>query len=208
MKYLVHAALSVLVPSLLLAQQGKQDATVRINQIQVIGTHNSYNLGFAPSEAKWLQAHNPEAFGKLDYSHPPLAKQFDGGARQIELDIAADPQGGRYAHPQIVKLAQEAKLAADPDFDPQHLMNKPGLKVLHVTDINQRSSCQPLLECFRQVRNWSLAHPKHVPIFVLLENKSGATKNIPNAVEAPQFTAGGLRRAGPRNSLGLQAEAR
>ena len=28
-----------------------QDAKVHLNQIQVIGSHNSYNLGFAPSDA-------------------------------------------------------------------------------------------------------------------------------------------------------------
>lgn len=166
-----------------------QDSTLRLNQIQVIGTHNSYNGGFAPSEAKWLRAKNPDAYSKLEYSHPPLPAQLDGGARQIELDIATDPQGGRYAHPRIVELTKEAGLPADSDFDPQHKMNKPGLKVLHIVDINQRSSCQPLTECLQQVRDWSRAHPRHVPIFVLLEDKHGATKNIPNAVEAPQFTA-------------------
>ncbi len=165
-----------------------QDQVIRLNQIQVIGTHNSYNAGFAPSEAKWLQKVNPQAFDKLDYSHPSLASQFDGGARQIEIDIASDPQGGRYSHPRIVGLTSDAGLPADSDFDPNHLMDKPGLKVLHVVDINQRSNCQPFTECLRQVRAWSTAHPQHVPIFVLVENKSGGTKSIPNGAVAPQFT--------------------
>ncbi|MGI4756440.1 MAG: phosphatidylinositol-specific phospholipase C1-like protein [Janthinobacterium lividum] len=191
MKLTACAAFAVLLfpVSSFSQQSAAQDNTVRLNQIQVIGTHNSYNNGFAPSEAKWLQAKNPKAFDSLEYSHKPLPAQFDSGVRQIEIDIASDPQGGRYAHPRIVELVQEANLPADPDFDPQHLMDKPGLKVLHVVDINQRSSCQPLVACLQQVRDWSNAHPKHVPIFVLLENKSGATKNIDNAVEAPQFTA-------------------
>ena len=162
-----------------------QDQVIRLNQIQVIGTHNSYNAGFAPSEAKWLQKVNPQAFDKLDYSHPSLASQFDGGARQIEIDIASDPQGGRYSHPRIVGLTSDAGLPADSDFDPNHLMDKPGLKVLHVVDINQRSNCQPFTECLRQVRAWSTAHPQHVPIFVLVENKSGGTKSIPNGAFHP-----------------------
>ena len=184
--------MKMLAPALLFAvaatAQSAQDSTLRLNQIQVIGTHNSYNAGFAPSEAKWLQQANPKAYHGLEYSHPPLAQQFDGGARQIEIDIATDPKGGLYAHPRIVELTKEAGLPADPDFDPEHKMDKPGLKVLHVVDINQRSNCQPLTECLQQVRDWSRAHPRHVPIFVLLENKSGATKNVANAVEAPQFT--------------------
>jgi hypothetical protein len=182
-------AVSLFVPSIRSQDSAAQDKLVHLNQIQVIGTHNSYNGGFAPSEAAWLKSKNPEAFDKLDYSHPPLAAQFDGGARQIEIDIASDPQGGRYAHPRIVDLVRDEKLPADPDFDPKHLMDKPGIKVLHVVDLNQRSNCQPFVECLRQVRDWSLAHPRHVPIFVLVENKSGGTKGIPNGVVAPQFTA-------------------
>lgn len=169
------------------ASQQSQDQRIHLNQIQVIGTHNSYNAGFAPSEAKWLQKTNPEAFDKLDYAHPSLASQFDGGARQIEIDIAADPRGGRYAHPRIVALTKDAGLQADPDFDPAHLMDKPGLKVLHVVDINERSNCQPFTECLRQVRAWSQAHPQHAPIFVLVENKSGGVKTITNGAVAPQF---------------------
>ncbi len=169
------------------SQMHAQDRLIHLNQIQVIGTHNSYNAGFAPSEAKWLRKANREAYDKLEYAHPSLASQFDGGARQIEIDIAADPQGERYAHPRIIELTKDAGLPADPDFDPTHLMDKPGLKVLHVVDINERSNCQPFTDCLRQVRAWSQAHPQHAPIFVLVENKSGGVKTITNGAVAPQF---------------------
>src|ERR1700742_2995036 len=75
------------------------DADVHINQIQVIGSHNSYHAGLTPGVAKMLQAVNPKAFDGLDYTHAPLTAQFDHGIRQIELDIYADTQGGRFAHP-------------------------------------------------------------------------------------------------------------
>ena len=52
-----------------------------------------------PSEAKVWQMKNPEAFAGLDYRHESLTRQLDGGVRQIELDIFADSQGGRFAHP-------------------------------------------------------------------------------------------------------------
>ena len=165
------------------------DDALRINQIQVIGTHNSYNQGFAPSEAKWLQARDAKSYAGLEYAHGSLASQLDGGARQLEIDIAADPQGGRYAHPRIVDLVKEAGLPADPDFDPRHEMDKPGLKVIHVMDINERSNCPLFTECLQQVRAWSKAHPQHIPIFLLIENKAGSTRNIPNAAVAPKFTA-------------------
>ncbi len=43
-------------------KQSTQDALVHLNQIQVIGTHNSYNTGFAPSEAKYFQEHYAKAY--------------------------------------------------------------------------------------------------------------------------------------------------
>src|ERR1700710_2925387 len=64
------------VPFALSQSQGAQDKLVHLNQIQVIGTHNSYNTGFAPSEAKYLKAHNPDAYAKPEYSHPPLPAPF------------------------------------------------------------------------------------------------------------------------------------
>src|ERR1700712_1238580 len=92
----------------------EQDELVRLNQIQVIGSHNSYNKGFAPSEAKYLQQRNPKAYHDLEYSHASLTSQLDGGVRQLEIDIYADPKGGRFAHPQIVALTKQAGLPADP----------------------------------------------------------------------------------------------
>jgi hypothetical protein len=40
-----------------------------------------------------------------------------------------------------------------------------------VQDIGYVSSCQPFIACLRIVRNWSKAHPLHVPIFILVETK-------------------------------------
>ncbi|MGA2249959.1 Ca2+-dependent phosphoinositide-specific phospholipase C [Terracidiphilus sp.] len=39
----------------------QQDQIVHINQIQVIGTHNSYHTGVAPSERKLIEQQNPKA---------------------------------------------------------------------------------------------------------------------------------------------------
>ncbi len=163
-------------------------APVKLNQIQVIGTHNSYHAGLPPSESKWLQQQNPQAFAGLDYRHPPLPQQFDSGVRQIELDVYADTEGGRYAHPRAAAMVAAAGLPADdPDSDPNGLMMKPGFKVMHVQDIDQRSNCQPFTECLREVRTWSKTHPGHVPIFILVETKQGSPKNI-KLTEPEPFT--------------------
>lgn len=166
----------------------KQDKLVHLNQIQVIGSHNSYNLGFAPSEEKFARTQNPKAYESLEYHHASLKAQLDGGVRQLEIDIVQDPKGGRFAHPKIVDLTKQAGLPADPDFDPNHDMEKPGFKVIHIPDLNQRSSCLLFTDCLREIRTWSMAHPQHVPLFLLIENKHGRTTSIPNSVEAEPFT--------------------
>jgi hypothetical protein len=149
------------------------DADIKLNQIQVIGTHNSYHAGIAPGEAKLWQDRRPEAFKGLDYQHQPLALQFDSGVRQIELDVYADSKGGLYAHPRGPEMVAAAHLSPDPEFDPNGVMMKPGFKVMHVQDVDYRSTCQPFTECLRQVRQWSQAHPNHIPIFILIETKQG-----------------------------------
>jgi Phosphoinositide phospholipase C, Ca2+-dependent len=166
----------------------EQDRVVRINQIQVIGSHNSYHAGFAPSERKFLEKVAPKALSALDYSHATLSAQLTGGVRQLEIDVFRDSKGGRFAHPKIVRQVAEAGLPTDPDFDPEHEMDKPGLKVMHVQDVDERSRCHTLVKCLTEVRAWSKAHPGHLPLFLLIETKEGPLKGRPDAVETEPFT--------------------
>src|ERR1700727_3372098 len=73
--------------------------SVKINQIQVIGTHNSYHGGMASSEDKLLQQKNPKLYEALEYRHRPLDEQLPSGGRQIELYVDADSAGVRHAPP-------------------------------------------------------------------------------------------------------------
>jgi hypothetical protein len=165
------------------------DGTLKLNQIQVIGTHNSYHSGIAPNESKLWQARNADAYKGLDYQHQPLPQQFDSGVRQIELDVYADTKGGLYAHPSGPSMVAAAKLPPDPDFDPNGVMNKPGFKVMHVQDVDYRSTCQPFTACLEQVRQWSRAHPDHVPIFILVETKQGKPRGELHLTEPEPFTS-------------------
>ncbi|HEY1648549.1 MAG TPA: phosphatidylinositol-specific phospholipase C1-like protein [Terracidiphilus sp.] len=172
----------------LLPISAQQNDSVHINQIQVIGTHNSYHAGFAPSAAQLWQTKNPQAFNGLDYKHHPLDQQFDSGVRQIELDVFADSKGGLYAHPLGPSLVAEAHLPADPEFDPDGVMAKPGFKVMHMQDIDYRSICQPFTACLQQVRTWSHAHPRHIPIFILVETKQQAPRHPYQVIQPEAFT--------------------
>jgi hypothetical protein len=42
--------------------QAASENAIRMNQIQVIGSHNSYHVGVAPSESKLLQEKNPKLY--------------------------------------------------------------------------------------------------------------------------------------------------
>ena len=191
----MHLAAALLVATAAAGQSGasSSDAQVRINQIQVIGSHNSYHAGLLPGVRAYLAKVKPDSLRGLDYAHPPLDEQFDDGIRQIELDVFADSKGGRYAHP----AGPAAEAAAGVTVDPMEnfsgaspdVMMKPGFKVMHVQDVDQHSSCQPFTACLKIVRDWSKTHPQHLPIFVLVETKQGKPLNIPHATTPEPFTA-------------------
>lgn len=62
------------------------DPGLRMNQIQVIGTHNSYHVNPGPAQLALYKAVTPEA-AAWDYTHPPLDEQLSCGVRSFELDL-------------------------------------------------------------------------------------------------------------------------
>ncbi|MDH3653638.1 MAG: phosphatidylinositol-specific phospholipase C1-like protein [Myxococcales bacterium] len=77
---------------------GVQDQTLRMNEIQVLGTHNSYHIQPRERILELLAIFDTqETADSLEYTALPLEEQFDRGVRQLELDIFADPEGGMYA---------------------------------------------------------------------------------------------------------------
>jgi len=155
---------------------------LKMNQLQTMGTHNSYKMAIAPKEMANVRARNPKAADTLDYSHEKLTDQLNDGARQLELDFVYDPQGGRYLTPLGRRMA--------PDTTPYDLtpLARPGMKVMHVPDIDYRSVCPLLVDCFREIRAWSKAHPDHVPILIIFNLKQDQLK-VPGAVPLLPFDA-------------------
>lgn len=104
------------------------DATLRLNQVQMKGTHNSYHL-------------RPDEFvsAAADYDMPPLDDQLTRyGVRAFELDL-------HWAHER---------------FEVYHRQG----------DAN--STCLAFADCIEILRAWSTAHPRHLPLIVLLELKT------------------------------------
>ena len=60
---------------------------ISINQIQFVGSHNSYKQAMPDSFVKQLMKVNPKLLESLDYEHIPLGDQLDLGMRKLELDI-------------------------------------------------------------------------------------------------------------------------
>lgn len=156
---------------LALALAGEAVAGPRLNQIQVIGTHNSYHVAPHPSLAALIRGRNESLAESIEYTHRPLAEQFERlGIRQIELDLYADPAGGRFSRPEGIRGARERGLAIPPlpDLEP---MAKPGIKVLHFPDVDYQTTVETFAKALVEIRNWSANHPAHLPIMILLELK-------------------------------------
>lgn len=146
------------------------DAALRMNDIAVVGTHNSYKLAIPEEEMAAMTAVTPQAIG-LDYAHRPLTEQLNAGARQIEIDVLNDPDGGRYAHPLSALGRAGAGVPVSPTF--AEVMAKPGFKTLHMPDVDFRSSCLTFIACLTEIRDWSKAHPDHAPMLIMLNAKTG-----------------------------------
>ena len=184
---------AMLIAWCLLAGCSSRIDHVRINQAQVIGTHNSYHLRTHDSLLKPLAQRAPELARGLDFSHRPLPEQLSRlGIRQIELDCFADPKGGLYAEPRGPKLAAALGLPPVPNHDPEHRLREPGFKVMHAQDIDYFSTVFTLVEGLQQVRAWSEQHPRHFPIFIYLELKEDqfyAALTRPLPFGEPEFQA-------------------
>jgi hypothetical protein len=136
-----------------------------MNDVQVVGSHNSFKAQIPAAVMQRLRAADPRTADALDYYHLPLRRQLDAGVRQLELDIFADPQGGRYANPAGEAWAKAA--GERTGFDAA-AMAKPGFKVFHIPDVDYLSGCVTLVRCLKEVDDWSRAHPRHLPIMITI----------------------------------------
>lgn len=129
---------------------------VRLDEIQVIGTHNSYHLEPSAAAKTWrtseLIRRELPALAALavEYSHVSLTEQLERlGVRQLELDLHLPPQpGGEFL-------------------------------VRHLPVFDDCSNTPTLSAALREIRAWSRAHPRHVPVFVQLELKMARALPFP-----------------------------
>lgn len=146
------------------------DANLRIDQLQMIGTAESYKQRPDTAVMGLIRMGGKADAEALDYGQPSLVAQLDHDVRSLQFDVAYDPQGGAYKNPAAAGMAMQLL----PD-DYLKAMGRPGFKVIHVLDVDYRSSCLALQDCLKQVANWSRAHPRHLPIVISLRTNDAKT---------------------------------
>ncbi|MDG2305761.1 MAG: phosphatidylinositol-specific phospholipase C1-like protein [Candidatus Binatia bacterium] len=143
-----------------------RDGALRLNHIQVLGSHNSYHIQPKPDLFAAIEALVPPLAAAWEYTHLPLDQQFsEQGIRQIEIDVFADPDGGLYASRGATELLTGDGASGVPDLD------APGLKVLHVQDLDFESTFWTFVQGLETIRRWSEANPTHAPLTILIEAK-------------------------------------
>ncbi len=187
--------------------------SLKINEIQVLGTHNSYAMPvdprlmaivdpilghvtsqlsekMPPEERASFREYHPNdvlASDGLSYRHPDLTTQLNEGMRSLEIDVNPDPKGGNFADPAGYRLLRAKGVTDLLPFDAS-MLQAPGYKVLHIPDIDFRSHCPTLKQCLTEIRDWSDAHPQHVPLFLILEAKVSDLPLLPNPTHTVPFT--------------------
>jgi hypothetical protein len=165
------------------------DDAIRLNQIQLVGTHNSYHISPDPDLIGLLlqlAQSFPQIAGplgdpnELAYTHASIPQQLARGTRTFELDIYPDPDGGKFAQPRVLSLLNYSDPLLPAGLD------VPGFKVLHIADLDYRTQCVSLDVCLGELRDWSDAHPGHLPILLDLELKSdGLPADLGGTVPIP-----------------------
>lgn len=185
---------------------------LKINQIQVLGTHNSYARPVDPRLAAYADPIFEKMMEKmttlfpadklasfkefhpnrmtmnegLKYDHPPFDVQLDSGIRSLEMDVYYDPTGHRFNKPAGYALLNKMGVSDLAPYQKEDL-EKPGFKMLHIADFDFRSHYATFRGGLTALRDWSDKHPGHLPIFIMVEAKDKGIPIFPNSAEVLPF---------------------
>jgi len=135
-KIMIWMLLMGFMPSVSFSDEVAGGEDLKMNQIQVVGTHNSYHL--MPGNNSTLKANTGQKVYPWAYSHLPLDQQLTNGVRNLELDCHFYPDG---------------------------------IQIFHALGIDNKTHQKLFVDNLVTIRDWSLQHPNHVPLIVLLELK-------------------------------------
>lgn len=142
--------------------------SLKINQLQYLGSHNSYKMQMNQKIYDFLVVNAsmlPDNYNplELDYKHLPLKEQLTKyGIRQFELDIFLDYNGNKFNNRRMLDIVEEEKIEVEE-------LKQPGIKLLHIPDVDFNTHHYTLKSALQEIKNWSKEYPEHIPIFILLE---------------------------------------
>lgn len=147
------------------------DAVLRLDQIQVMASHNSYKQPMPDTVASFLvsiSAQLPPDLDptELDYAHPPFLEQLNVHLLHgLEIDVYNDPDGGAFATRRVNSFVGLPEASGLPELD------APGMKVLHIKDVDYNTHALTFRAALQVLKGWSAQHPRHLPLFVNVEAK-------------------------------------
>jgi len=155
---------------------GKADDNLKLNQIQIIATHNSYHITTDPAVLRFLMfLHSTGALPKdldpkqIDYTKDSLSVQLGKySVRGLELDVWNDPEGGKFYFRKGKAYALKSQ-ASHVDA-----LKKPGFKILHIPDFDFNTTNYTLISALQEIKQWSDANPTHLPVFINIETETHA----------------------------------
>jgi hypothetical protein len=157
-----------------------------INEYQFIGSHNSYKEYIDKDLFDIMISRDTSRTAEtLEYHHIALSDQLNLGLRSLELDVFIDEAGGKYSEPLGLQMA--ALQTARP-YDPDKKMTTPGFKVLHIQEVDFRSTCLLLTDCLAELKYWSDTHPDHEPVFITINAKDEGIF-VENSTVPDQFSS-------------------
>ncbi len=178
---------------------GQQSDTLPLNHYRFLASHNSYKCKPDPSVIRFLSHFKKHLSGELDpiqldYGHESLTVQLDKYTiRGFEFDVHYDHKGGHLAKRRvnffICGLKQRAK---------DSLWRTPGFKVLHIADVDYETNYITFKQALTELRDWSLLHPDHTPLFVNVEVKTSAPADYSKTLKRL-----GFHKAAPVDSLAM-----
>jgi len=164
-KNLIYSITIILLSSSFFSCKSRVDLRLTLNDIQIVGSHNSYKKAIDPELMDILHVNDSNLAITLDYAHVDILEQLSVGMRSLELDLFHDPAGGRYSDPLGLKVIE------NPSFYDTAKMREPGFKVFHVQDIDFRTHYYLFSDALEVIRNWSDDNPDHLPLIITINLK-------------------------------------
>jgi Phosphoinositide phospholipase C, Ca2+-dependent len=160
---------------------------VPINQQKFLASHNSYKQLPEKGVIRFLnriQSSLPDGLdpNEMDYGHVDIMTQLDSfGIRGLELDVYADPMGGAYYKRRLPFFIWGPRQRSGIEE-----LKEPGIKILHIKDVDYQSSVPTWRSAMMLLRDWSTSHPDHGVVIINVEVKT----------ESPGGSSSFLRKLG------------